>query len=152
MNPETHTALSDLVHRYAALVDDRRFDAAVDLFAEDATLLLPDPPQSLGPVIRRHGHAQIREAMVALASVVRTQHAIVGELYTATNGVAAQGRIACVAHHWMDRDGQLADIAWHVRYDDEYAHAGAQWRFRSRTLTIDAIEIHPVSRLRPGGS
>ncbi|HZQ33387.1 MAG TPA: nuclear transport factor 2 family protein [Mycobacterium sp.] len=151
MNPENRLTLSDLVHRYAALVDDRRFDDAVGLFAQDATLVLPDPPQSLEPVVRHSGHEEIRTAMSAVAAVARTQHAIVGETYTATAELA-RGRISCIAHHWTERDGRVTDIAWHVRYDDEYVDTNAGWRFASRTLTIDAIQTHPVSRLRPAGS
>ncbi len=37
-------ALSDLVHRYAASVDDRHFDAVAKLFTEDAEWAVPDPP------------------------------------------------------------------------------------------------------------
>ena len=45
-------ALTDLVHRYAAAVDDRRFDDVVELFTSTAELVLPDPPRSLDPVRR----------------------------------------------------------------------------------------------------
>ena len=40
-------ALTDLVHRYAALVDDRKFDSVAKLFTENAALTLPDPPKVL---------------------------------------------------------------------------------------------------------
>ncbi|HEY7054842.1 MAG TPA: nuclear transport factor 2 family protein [Mycobacterium sp.] len=149
MNPETRFALGDLVHRYAALVDDRRFDDAVQLFVDDATLSLPDPPRSLEPVVTHSGHTEIRRAMAAAAAVTRTQHAIVGETYTAATQDTAQGRISCIAHHWTDREGKLTDYAWHLRYDDEYLYTGDQWRFASRTVTIDAIETPPVRKLRP---
>src|SRR5262245_9869485 len=74
-------ALTDLVHLYASAVDDRRFDDVVELFTETAELRLPDPPRSLDPVHRHHGRDGVRTAMSALASVTRTEHAIVGEVY-----------------------------------------------------------------------
>ena len=58
-------ALSDLVHRYAAGVDDRRFDHVTGLFADDATLSLPDPPRVLEPVAVHRGHSEIETAIGA---------------------------------------------------------------------------------------
>ena len=74
-------ALSDLVHRYAAGVDDRQFDSVVELFTEDAELILPDPPTTLEPVHRHRGRAEISAAIAAVAAIIRTEHAIVGEVY-----------------------------------------------------------------------
>jgi hypothetical protein len=53
-------ALSDLVHLYAAAVDDRRFGDVVRLFTETAELRLPDPPRVLDPVRHLHGHDGVR--------------------------------------------------------------------------------------------
>jgi 3-phenylpropionate/cinnamic acid dioxygenase small subunit len=141
-------ALSDLVHRYAAGVDDRRFDHVSGLFADDATLSLPDPPRVLEPTAVHRGHAEIETAIGAVAAVERTQHAIVGEVYT-EESQGARGRVSCIAHHWSRRDDQITDVVWHLRYDDEYVRTAAGWRFRSRTLTVDAIESRPARRLRP---
>jgi hypothetical protein len=152
MTPKTRLALTDLVHRYAALVDDRRFDDIVPLFAENASLSLPDPPESLEPILFYGGHAAIRDAVGSVAAVARTQHAIVGEVYTATSAQEAQGRIACIAHHWSARDEQILDIAWHIRYDDEYVRSAGEWLFQRRALSIDAIERRPAGRLRPEGT
>jgi hypothetical protein len=38
---------------------------------------------------------------------------------------------------------------WHLRYDDEYQRTDAGWRISTRTLTINAIESHTVSNVRP---
>jgi len=150
LNAFDRLALTDLVHLYASAVDDRRFDDVVELFTETAELRLPDPPRSLDPVRRNHGHDGVRSAMSALASVTRTEHAIVGEVYAARDGDSnyALGRITCIAHHWTaDRD-QITDLVWHLRYDDEYLRTRAGWRIHGRALTINAIETRPVRRLR----
>lgn len=147
-------AIADLVHRYAAALDDRRFDDAVELFTDSAELVVPDPPRSLDPVIRHLGRQAIRVAVAAVAAVDRTEHAIVGEVYTASGPDQARGRVTCVAHHWshtgQHADEQAGDLVWHLRYDDEYVRTGQQWLFRRRALTINAIETRRVRRLRPG--
>jgi hypothetical protein len=149
LNPVDRLALSDLVHLYASAVDDRRFDDVAELFTETAELRLPDPPRSLEPMRRHHGRDGVRSAMAALASVIRTEHAIVGEVYAAGDDADyALGRITCVAHHWAVSDGRASDLVWHLRYDDEYMRTRAGWRIHGRALTINAIETRPVLRLR----
>jgi hypothetical protein len=145
-------ALHDLVHRYAAGVDDRHFDAVAALFTSDAELSLPQPPDTVEPVHRHHGHRAIRDAISAVATVARTEHAIVGEVYDAgPRADTARGRIACVAHHWTQRADDFVDVAWHVRYDDDYLLTGHGWRIHRRALTINAIETRPVRRVRVDG-
>jgi hypothetical protein len=142
-------AVADLVHLYAAAVDDRRFDDVVELFTETAELRLPDPPHQLDPLVVRHGRAGVRAAMDALAGIERTEHAIVGEVYAASSEPDyALGRITCIAHHWSRHDAQLTDVVWHLRYDDEYLRTKMGWRINGRALTINAIETGRVVRLR----
>jgi ketosteroid isomerase-like protein len=146
-------ALTDLVHRYAADVDDRRFDSVADLFTEDAELTLPDPPATLEPVRQHRGRAAIRDAAATVAATIRTRHAVVGEVYDAgPRPGTARGRIACVAHHWIQHGDQLRDVTWHLRYDDEYQCVDTKWRIRSRVLTIDAIDTRRVRQVRGASS
>ena len=146
-------ALTDLVHRYAADVDDRRFDSVAGLFTEDAELTLPDPPTTLEPVHRHRGRAAIRDAAATVAATIRTQHALVGEVYDGgPRPGTARGRIACVAHHWIQHGDQLRDVTWHLRYDDEYLRVDTEWRISSRALTIDAIDNRQVRQVRRGAS
>jgi SnoaL-like domain len=145
-------ALIDLVHRYAASVDDRQFDSVTDLFIETAELMLPEPPATLDPVHRHIGHAAIRTAVEAVSATIRTEHAIVGEVFDAgPQPDSARGRIACVAHHWSRHGDQLTDVVWHLRYDDEYRRTDAGWRITLRALTINAIETRSVRRVRSAG-
>jgi hypothetical protein len=149
LNAYDRLALADLVHLYASAVDDRRFDDVVDLFTETAELRLPDPPRSLEPVRHHQGRGGVRQAMAALAAVTRTEHAIVGEVYApADDSDYALGRITCIAHHWTADADQITDLVWHLRYDDEYLRTRAGWRIHGRALTINAIETHPLRRLR----
>lgn len=149
LSADDRVSLSDLVHRYAADVDDRRFDSAAGLFTPTAELAVPDPPAELSPVHVHRGTQAIAAAVSAVTAVVRTEHAIVGEVYDASGPGFARGRIACVAHHWNRRGDEVTDLAWHLRYDDEYTLAGAGWRISRRALTIHAIETRAVRRLLP---
>jgi 3-phenylpropionate/cinnamic acid dioxygenase small subunit len=146
-------ALADLVHRYAAGVDDRRFESVAELFADNARLTLPDPPRDLEPVRQHRGRAAIRDAVAAVAATIRTQHAIVGEVYDAgPRPGTARGRIVCVAHHWIEHEDQVRDVTWHLRYDDDYQQLDTEWRILSRVLTIDAIDNRQVRQVRRGAS
>ncbi len=150
LSASDRSTLRDLVHRYAAGVDDRQFAEVAALFAADAELLLPEPPDALEPVRRHSGHLAVRAAIAAVAAVVRTEHAIVGEVYDAgPRPHTASGRIACIAHHWTERADALTDVVWHLRYDDEYQLTEDGWRFRRRALTVNAVETRPVRRVRP---
>ncbi len=150
LSAEERTALSDLVHRYAANVDDRQFDAVVELFTASAELAVPEPPAALGPIHSHRGREAIAAAVAAVATVARTEHAIIGEVYDeAARPGTARGRIACVAHHWDQRGDGVVDVVWHLRYDDEYELTDAGWRISRRALTINAIETRPVRRLLP---
>lgn len=139
--------LADLVHRYAATVDDRRFDDIPELFTDTAEIILPDPPRQLAPVLVKRGPDGIRAALAALDTVTRTQHEIVGEVYAAGRGHAT-GRITCVAHHWTQTADGITDLVWHLRYDDEYLPDSSGWRISRRALTLNAIETKPIRKLR----
>jgi SnoaL-like domain len=143
-------ALSDLVHRYAAGVDDRQFAAVTTLFTADAELIVPEPPAALEPIHSHRGQQAITAAVAAVTQTIRTEHAIVGEVYDDDPGRGgARGRIACVAHHWSQRAEELVDVVWHLRYDDEYELTDSGWRISRRALTINAIETRPVRRVLP---
>ena len=51
------------------------------LFTATAELTVPAPPTTLEPVHRHRGHAAISAAIASVAAAVRTEHAIVGEVY-----------------------------------------------------------------------
>ena len=143
-------ALSDLVHRYAANVDNRQFDSVAELFTFTAELTVPEPLAELRPIHPHRGRAAIVAAVATVAQTVRTEHAIVGEVYDEVPGPhGAHGRIACIAHHWTKRADDVIDVVWHLRYDDEYELTDAGWRISRRALTILAIETRPVRRLLP---
>ncbi|AQT80142.1 hypothetical protein B1R94_14025 [Mycolicibacterium litorale] len=142
-------AVSQLVHRYAAGVDDRDVDGVVELFAVAAELVLPDPPDELDAVRSHRGRDAIRGALAAVTGVGRTRHSIGSEVYrVGSNPDVAHGRVAATAHHWSWRPEGISDLVWYLRYDDDYARVRSGWLIARRALTIDAIETRPTRRLR----
>ncbi|WP_261875824.1 nuclear transport factor 2 family protein, partial [Mycobacterium marinum] len=118
-----------------------QFDAVVALFTAEAELTVPAPPAELKPIHSHRGQQAIATAVASVAEVARTEHAIVGEVYDAgSRPGTAQGRVACVAHHWTQRAEDVLDVAWHLRYDDEYESTDSGWRISRRSLTVNAIE------------
>ncbi len=142
--------LADLVARYALLVDGRGFDALAGLFAADAVLVLPDPPGSLEPVLEYTGREGVREAIARVAFFPVTAHFLGGQVFDpGPEPGTATGRVRCAAHHLSVRkDGEPADLVWHIRYADAYRHEEGAWRFTRRALHIDWIETAPVRRMR----
>jgi len=141
-------ALSDLVHRYAAGIDDGDVDAVAELFTADGELALPNPPDVLDATLSHRGTEAIRSALGAATRVGRTHHVIDSEVYRAASTDRAYGRIAATAHHWSRRGDEITDLVWYLRYDDDYVRAPGGWRLARRRLTIDAIETRPARRLR----
>lgn len=135
------TELADLVSRYAARVDDR--SSVAELFADDAALAMPSPPQHLTPVTVHTGLSEINGALSALDEFPVTRHAIVGAVFDGDtdDGTAATGRVACVAHHLSRRpSGELGDVIWHLLYRDSYRKDGEVWCFARREVHIEWIE------------
>lgn len=155
MNPTTTLSLidrlelSDLVHHYAAYVDSRRLDDVAVLFTASGLLILPDPPARLEPAIRHRGRTGVRAALAALGGITRTQHGILGEVFTASSSPdIASGYITGVAHHWIERNGQVTDQVWYLRYRDTYHRTSVGWRIAEREVVIDAIETRSARQVR----
>lgn len=149
MTPADRLDLSDLVHRYAAGVDDRDIDAVVELLSPDAELVLPNPPDVLTPVHAHRGADAIRAELAAATTVGRTHHSIDSEIYRgATESDVAHGRIGGTAHHWSRQHDAITDLVWYLRYDDDYRRTESGWLLTRRALTIDAIETRQARRLR----
>lgn len=141
-------ALSDLVHRYAALGDLRRPGQLAALFAATGELVVPTPPDRLDPHRVLTGPRQIGEHLVVLEELTLTVHEIVGEVYdvpaSPASPTTATGRVACVAHHVSGE----RNAVWHLHYDDRYVREGGRWLFARRELHIDFIETRQVRRHR----
>lgn len=159
------TGAREIAHRYAAAIDDGDLDTALALFAADADLLLPDPPTQLEPITQYHGPEEIRRALSSVFAVRATIHEITGQVVElsgldatgADRTIGATGRITGVAHHYLedpsrpDRPEVALDLQWRIRYDDSYVLQHGQWLIAARSLTVLAVERHPVRTVLPRG-
>lgn len=148
---EDRSLLTDLVHRYAVLVDDRDASGVAALFTEDGRLVSPDPPHRLDPVVEHVGRAAVEQAIAPVSTLEATVHAVTGALFD--SGAApgtASGRVTCFAHHLRRRDDALLDAVWAVRYRDSYVRTPDGWRFASRAANVTFLESRPVRAVRPG--
>ena len=142
----------ELAHRYAAAVDDGLIEAAVGLFTPDAVLRLPDPPRDLSPVATHRGHDEIRAALGTVLGLRATVHEITGQVLDPLDAGRARGRIACAAHHLLDGpdgSGEVKDLLWRVRYDDEYAVRDGRWSIAARSMSVVALGLYPVRAVLP---
>lgn len=147
---DDRVALRELVDRYAAYADQRRFEALADLFTTDALLIGPATPDPWGPRDARRGRAAIVTSMDALDRVPVTQHAVVGQvLEDPSEPGTVTGRVACVAHHLRrSRDGEVRDSVWHLRYQDTYRREEHSWSIARRELHVEWIETREVEQWR----
>jgi hypothetical protein len=129
---DARESIRDLVARYNANGDAGRFDAMLELFAEDATLELADGVHRGKAAIRAvfEGAAKRTSASGAgRAKFIRhftATHQI--DLVSATH---ARGRcyFAVLTDRGLDHWG---------RYVDEYRLVDGRWRFWRRAVTVDA--------------
>ncbi|MFC7495764.1 MULTISPECIES: nuclear transport factor 2 family protein [unclassified Nocardioides] len=139
-------AIHELVHRYAAYVDDRDLDGVAGLFTGDAVLVVPEPPDHLAPVREHHGPDGVRAALEALAPFRRTLHEVTG-IVLDPDADAVRGRVTGAAHHYLERPDGLLDVCWRVRYDDRYVRTPDGWRFARRAVHVVALETAPVRQV-----
>ena len=128
---EARECIRDLVARYNASGDSGRFEAMMELFAEEAVLEVP------GRELR--GHDAIRAFLTGIAESNRAQRDGGVKLirhFTATHQIDvvdrahARGRCyyAVLTDRGLDHWG---------RYVDEYRRQGGRWLFWRRRATVD---------------
>lgn len=149
LSTDDRVALSELVNRYAASVDDRDPAAVAALFTDDGVLTTAGPPQSLEPVHEHRGRSAIQAALAGLEELHGTFHAVTGEVLDAgPDRGTATGRVACLAHHVSERDGSLRDVTWAVVYRDTYRRTPQGWRFADRAAHVTFLTAGPVKLAR----
>lgn len=124
VSTEVDAAVRRLLARYCQLIDDRDFDAATDLFAEDARYIV------LGK--ERNGRGSIRQML--------GEEAIATSLHQVTNVVVSNGSQDGTFHSVSDLAvSAKRDEVWTPlfagRYHDTFAGSGRGMRFTQRILT-----------------
>jgi hypothetical protein len=139
---------------YADAADARDGAAMAALFVADGSLVVPDYPNDLRPVVTRQGHEALERIPEVLRRYHRTFHLVGGTRYE-VDGDRATGEVQCVAHHVTAADGSDSteparagtDSVWFIRYHDQYRRSGPTWKFVRRELHLQWVEEHPVALL-----
>lgn len=128
--------LTDLAHRYAAGVDDRRLSDVAALFCPDGVLVTPGGRST--PPAHHTGREAVLAALSQVERIPVTFHAVVGTTLDPVSSDEAAGRVACVAHHVTagGPDEGDRDEVWHVVYRDHYRRTPEGWRFARRELQL----------------
>jgi ketosteroid isomerase-like protein len=144
--PADALALRGLVDRYALAVDRRDPVALVDLFADDAEIIVPPPLAGSLPSSRLRGHDEIAGIIAGVSSFRRTRH-VVSQQVLDIAGETATGETYCEAHHVAARrpdvlhsdsePERVRDLVLALRYADGFARVGGRWLFTRRELHLD---------------
>jgi len=121
-------AISDLIARYAVLVDNAEWDAVTELFTPDATV---DFSAFGAPVM---SPPQLRDFLAeSLPAFRRTQH-LMGLPVVDLAGDTATARTPCLNPMVVDSGPDGAASAWLIGlwYDDTLRRTDSGWRFAAR--------------------
>jgi len=130
----------ELAHRYARLVDDRRFD-------ELHRVLLPSIRIS-GPGYVMQGLAEVQGGMQILRNYERTFH-FVGNQLGEWSGDAWSGETYCIASHVHLRDGAEWKLDMAIRYQDRIERGADGLRFAARELRLAWLQDLPLALAAP---
>ena len=124
--------IRELVAAYAQLADAGRFDALLDLFADDATLEPGELPAVTGREALRQFFSGTNRSLVAATTRPLIRHHVSNLRITCEGPDAAGGTcyFFVVTERGPDHWG---------RYRDRYVRTGGRWRFQRRTVRTDGF-------------
>jgi 3-phenylpropionate/cinnamic acid dioxygenase small subunit len=121
-------AIQDLMLRYARGVDRKDLDLVASCFTPDASY-----EGALASGTIADALARLRDRM---AHYERTMH-FIGNQLIEINGDSASSETYAVAYHRLTEDGTARLFTVGVRYLDDLARDGEQWRIRRRVVRTD---------------
>lgn len=134
-------ALRRLGLRYAAAIDGCDAEALVAIFTSDGSVGNNDAtdPDFVG-------HDALRKMVGQVdAMFIKTLHKVHNQLIDQSGAQTAHGHTYCTASHIMptaDGGWQCLDMA--IRYHDRYRSEAGVWKFASRRLETEWVEIRAV--------
>ncbi|MGA2410548.1 MAG: nuclear transport factor 2 family protein [Candidatus Binataceae bacterium] len=124
-------AIRDLPLRYCHCVWQKDLDSWVNLFTSDGSISASDP--KLAGAAK--GHDELRKMIGSGLETMKPRPFIHNHVINLLGPDRAAG--TCYVEVRMIRDGKN----WSLRgwYDDEYAKAGGEWKFKSRRINVDSF-------------
>lgn len=123
-------AIRDLPLKYCHCVWQKDLDSWVSLFTTDGAISTSDPnlPEA-------QGHEKLRKMISSGLETMKPRPFIHNHVINLLGPDRATG--TCYVEVRMIRDGKKWSlVGW---YDDEYAKAGGEWKFKSRRINVDSF-------------
>jgi ketosteroid isomerase-like protein len=140
----TRQELRSLAERYAQGVDRRDVDTFVDLFHDDAAILIHDPSESTEPRELR-GIEHLAKIPEVIKRYPKTFHLLGQSTYEIDDGEAT-GEVYCIAHHLTPDVHGGTNYVMYIRYEDTYrADTDGTWKFAQRRLRVDWTETRAAN-------
>jgi len=124
--------IRELVAAYAQLADSGRFDALLDLFADDATLEPGELPAVAGRDALRQFFSGTSRSLVAATTRPLIRH------HVSNLRIACEGPDAATGTCYFLVVTERGPDHW-GRYRDRYVRTGGRWRFQHRTVRTDGF-------------
>lgn len=125
-----------LAHRYAALIDDRRFD-------ELETIMLPSI-RITGPGYTMSTLVEVCQGMNRLHEYRSTFHFVGNQLGEWVGADEWRGETYCIASHVYERDGQEWKLDMAIRYQDVIVRERGELFFAERELRLSWVQDLPL--------
>jgi 3-phenylpropionate/cinnamic acid dioxygenase small subunit len=139
----SRAAITESLHRYARLIDERNFDALSEIFANDCTAEYG----SRDCDVLRSSDEVIDWIKTQLRQVRATSHHISNVEIDFID--AHHAASVCYVYAWHDIDGMTAKAVVLGRYVDRFERTGQQWRITHRQLFAHGFEHFPADFIRP---
>jgi ketosteroid isomerase-like protein len=134
--------LQDLVHDYAAALDERDAAAFGELFTEDVVFVVLEPGLD-EPLFGYTGRDDLMQLMGRLDQWGATLH-VMSNQRVKIDGDTATGAVYGIAYHTVEHEGAPHTLVMALRYDDRYRREAAGWRFARREITRLWNETRPL--------
>lgn len=139
----SRAAISDVLHRYARLIDGGDFDAIAGLFADDC---VADYGIREGDMLRSSAGV-VDWIKTQLRAVHATSHHISNiEIEFVDDDHATS---VCYVYAWHSIEGVEVNMVVLGRYLDRFERQGRQWRITQRQLLVHGLEHFPAGIVRP---
>ena len=134
---DTPTAITNLLYRYAELMDAGRLEECADLFTH-ARILLGDPADGDPPVVDRDGLAAAWRSMVRIHEdgTPRTRHLVATPIIEVDEEA---GTATCRSTYTVFQQAGSGPLQPVIsgRYLDRFEQIGGVWRFTERAYAMD---------------
>ena len=126
-----------LAHRYAQLVDDRRFEELHEVLAPEIRIS--------GRGYEMQGLLEVQGGFELLRQYERTFHFVGNQLGRWDNALAWSGETYCIASHVYRRDGAEWKLDMAIRYQDRIERRAEGLRFVARELRLAWVQDLPLT-------